>query len=130
MWVDMPRQAIVIRFAPMSSEGLRRSAETALRLSGRHDLSVWADVRGRGEREEDACDRLLSDSGFLPENNRNFWVCIAASALLDNGFTFWKDGYSGEPERHYSVDISAPGRILVPEALEAFRAVFEKRRWR
>lgn len=54
------------------------------------------------------------------ERNTVFWW-TQARTLYEAGFRLLKDGYDGEPEEHYSVDL---GRELTRAAVEGFVAAF------
>jgi hypothetical protein len=55
----------------------------------------------------DVCKRLVAAAeltGIDLEANKHYWV-TNGGALLDLGFTFWKDEEPDEPPEHYSVDL-------------------------
>lgn len=122
--VEVPPDAIVIRFSPTDPERVLRRAERAARHSGVHSLSVFLDTRQDGETESDTIARLLAASelsGIRPGNNAKYYVCARAGVLLDQGFMFVKDGYEGELAEHYSVDL---GPTPTVEAAERFVRAF------
>ncbi len=114
---DAPRpDAVVLRFTPMSAEGvLKRAGLDARRPEGKghYTASVWADHAAEGETEADVVARLLAASelhGLAADNNRKYWMCSTAQKLFDQGFTFEKDDYPDEPREHYSVVLGdSPG---------------------
>lgn len=62
MPVDLPRDAIVIRFTPRTPEKILERAERDHRLSGRYALSVFADTQRVNESRQDTLARLLAAS--------------------------------------------------------------------
>ncbi|MGA7055284.1 MAG: hypothetical protein WBZ37_29275, partial [Mycobacterium sp.] len=73
--------------------------------------------------------RLLSAaelSGISASRNPTFWYCSAASNLLDDGFCFVKDGYDGELDEHYSINLGNSPTIQDTERLAAH---FGPRSW-
>jgi hypothetical protein len=126
--VDVPRDAVVIRFRPTQPDAVWARACKEHQWIGRYRLSVFADTRRAQESEEDLIDRLLraSEVGINPAKNKNFTVCTSAAELLDLGFSFWKDGDDDkEPDEHYSVDLGADA---TQEDVVRFLAVFRPQR--
>ena len=122
--VTVPGEAIVIRFRPTAAEAVLRSAEKTFRARGNYRLSVFAAVKMSDEPVEKTHERLLVAaqlSTIQKSGNKKFYVCTAASELYNQRFSFWKDGYQGEVEEHYSVDIGNPPDLAAVEKfLEAF----------
>jgi len=124
--VELPDDALVIRFPPVAPEGVLRGAQKeARRTGGLHRLSVFAGVARDEETEAQLVDRLLAASevaGINPATNRKYFVCVRADELLSRGFTFWKDDEDEEelPE-HYNVDLGPePGLADAERFGEAF----------
>lgn len=72
-------------------------------------LSVFIADQEGDEDEVSVLQRLIgvaAHAGIRIDDPRNagFWVA-RLGAILDAGFLVTKDGYSGEPPEHYSVDI-------------------------
>lgn len=125
MRVDLPGDAIVIRFRPTTPESVLRSAEKeARRTDGRFGLSVFAAVAREGETSQEVISRLLKASelgGIDCESNPKYFVCTRAGELLSRGFTFCKDGDDDEVAEHYTVDLGAePSLDDVGRFLEVF----------
>lgn len=127
---DVPRDAVVIRFRPWEPESVWNSACKEHRRIGRYRLSVFADVKRRGETEEQVIDRLLrvSELSIDPAKNRKYSLCTSAGKLADLGFTFWKDKEDGELDEHYSVDLGTETtQTGVERFLGAFHPAEERR---
>ena len=108
--VEVPRDAIVIRFRPTDPETVFKRAERDSRRSGTWRLSVFADVQRRGETEQDTINRLLAVSelsGIKAADNPRYFVCVRAEELLSRSFVFVKDGDEDERPEHYSVDLGS-----------------------
>ncbi|MCA1673816.1 MAG: hypothetical protein LC799_16970, partial [Actinobacteria bacterium] len=78
MPVQVPRDAIVIRFAPTDPARVLQRAERDSRYSGTFALSVFADVQRDGEDESDTIARLLAASemsNIRVECNPKYYVC-------------------------------------------------------
>lgn len=107
MQVELPRDAVVIRFRPVEPSRVMEWAAKEHRRTGRYRLWVFASVRGPGQSDEAAEARLLHAAGLAGidlARQSKYFVCTAG-ALLDAGFTFWKDEEPGEMAEHYSVDL-------------------------
>jgi hypothetical protein len=123
--------AVVLRFTPMSPEGvLKRAGLDARRSSGKghYTASVWADHARPGETREQVINRLLQVTelhGPDPARNPHLWWCSSAQTLLDQGFVFEKDDEDGEAEEHYSVILGYPPKL---EDTQRFVAAFTKER--
>jgi len=105
--VEVPPNAIVIRFRPVEPSRVMEWAAKEHRRTGRYRLSVFASVPSPGESDEAAEDRLLDAAGLAGidlARQAKYFVCTAG-ALLAAGFTFWKDEEPGELAEHYSVDL-------------------------
>jgi hypothetical protein len=101
-----PDDAVVLRFRPMSAQGvLDRAIAEADRSEGNHlhAVSVWADHLSPGETREQLIDRLIAASKMRAANNPYYWECSTAEELVRKGFTFDKDGDEDEPDVHYVV---------------------------
>lgn len=123
MQVDIPRNAVVIRFKPISTEGLLKSAVREYRRIERYRVSVFASAARPGESFEVVEARLLEASelgGIDPARNDQYFTCVAGQ-LLDRGFTFWKDDDLDELAEHYSVDL---GERPTLEDVGRFRGAF------
>lgn len=130
--VDVPPEALVIRFKPLNRETCLKRAKQDHRDTGRYGLSVFADVSRPGETEAELKLRLLAASevqGMNPATNEKYHLCIRASELLDRKLTFWKDGDEGEVAEHYSVDFGAQEPTLddMDRFISAFNPDAEKR---
>lgn len=128
--VDVPRDAIVIRFKPTDPERVLQRAERDHRYSGTYGLSVFAAAPLPGEAEPDTIDRLLRASelaNIRPDSNPRYYVCSRAGELLDRGFTFTKDGDDDEVAEHYTVDLG-PGPTV--EETKSFVQAFDQGRRR
>jgi hypothetical protein len=123
--------AVVIRFTPMSPEGVLKRAELDARRStgkGHYTASVWADHARPGETREQVIMRLLAATelhGLDPARNPNLWWCSSAQKLLDQDFVFEKDEEDGEADEHYSVILGYPPTL---EDAERFVAAFTRER--
>jgi hypothetical protein len=123
--------AVVLRFTPMSPEGVLKRAGLDARRSdgnGHHTASVWADHAAAGEDRMTVIRRILVATelhGLDPERNTRLWWCSSAQKLVDEGFVFEKDGYAGEPESHYSVVLGDPPTL---DDAKRFVALFTKER--
>lgn len=121
--------AVVLRFTPMSAEGVLHRAELDARRSGgkgHYTASVWADHAAEAEQTSDVIARLLAATelhGLAASRNPRYWWCAPAHELIDRGFTFEKDGYDGEPAEHYSVILGDPPTL---EDAERFVSAFTK----
>jgi hypothetical protein len=123
--VDLPGEAIVIRFRPTTPDSVLRSAEKeARRTGGRFGLSVFAAVARAGETSQEVISRLLKASelgGIDSESNPKYFVCTRTEELLSRGFTFCKDGDDDEVAEHYTVDLGPqPSLEDVNRFLEVF----------
>jgi hypothetical protein len=123
--VDIPGEAIVIRFRPTDPERVLQSAEKeARRTSGRFGLSVFAAAACEGESSQDVIRRLLKASelgGIDPRSHPKYFVCARAEQVLNMGFTFWKDGDDDEVAEHYTVNLGAELSLeVVGRFLEVF----------
>jgi hypothetical protein len=121
---DVPRDAVIIRFRPTNPDAVWEWAGKEHRRTGRHRLSVFADVKRGQETEQDVVDRLLKASelaGIDPAKNKKYSLCTSAAELLDCSFTFWKDGDDDEEDQHYSVDL---GNDATPQDVTRFLSVF------
>jgi hypothetical protein len=122
--VDVPADAVVIRFRPWASESVWASACKEYRRIGRYRLSVFADGRRGEETQEEVIDRLLraTEIRIDPGKNKKYSLCTSAEKLTDLGYTFWKDmDDDGELDEHYSVDL---GIEATPNDVERFLGVF------
>ncbi|MHA7176940.1 hypothetical protein ACX80D_09810 [Arthrobacter sp. Sr24] len=103
----LPVNAVVIRFAPNSPNGILKRAMTASRQSGYFRVSVFASPPLPGESEGSTIARLLDASelgGISTTNNEKYYLCASAGAIERLGFIFVKDDYAGEIREHFSVD--------------------------
>ncbi|SDR76340.1 hypothetical protein SAMN04488570_0304 [Nocardioides scoriae] len=109
--VDLAADAVVIRFAPTSTEAVLKRARMEFRRAQHYGLSVFADSARPGESRDQLIARLLDDSqlaGIDPLNNKKYYVCAKAGNLVDSGFVLVKDGSEeGEAElpTHYCVNL-------------------------
>lgn len=119
------RDALVIRFVPIEPKHLLRHANKVFKRYGVNHVSVFADSQRPGETEDALIGRLLGAaelSGISASRNETFWYCSAASDLMDDGFRFVKDGYDGEVDEHYSIDLGNSPTIQDTERLAAHLA--------
>ena len=133
--VEVPRSAIILRFAPSAPERVIDYLEGQNDKYGHSEyfdqpyyrLSVFVTELHRGEPRADAIGRLLRTAGgpggIRLRNNPYFFSGDAAD-LIDHEFTFHKDGYDGEIEEHYSVDLGLGE--LEPFEVEAARGPVER----
>ncbi len=124
----MPRAALVVRFPPATAENVLKRAERSSRVAdGHHLTSVFAATAQPGEDEDALLARVLraTETDFPLQNNPKVFVCTEAAELLDRGFTFVKDGYEGEIEEHFSIDLGASPTL---EDAQRFLDAFERRR--
>ncbi|MGA7134015.1 MAG: hypothetical protein WBZ15_17030 [Mycobacterium sp.] len=106
-----PSDAVVLRFRPMSPQGvLDRAITEADRSEGKrlYAVSVWADNTNPGETREQLIARLLAASEMRAASNAYYWECSTAQELVRRRFTFDKDGDDDEPEVHYVVVLGEP----------------------
>lgn len=125
MQVQVPPDALVIRFRPTDPAKVLEWAAKEHRRSGHYRLSVFAAAPGPGGAGAAVQARLLKASelaGIDPAGNAKYFVCTHARQLLDRGFTFWKDDDDpDEPAEHYSVDLGeTPTLGVVRRFLEPF----------
>jgi hypothetical protein len=122
--VDVPADALVIRFRPTDADQVFKWAEKEFRRTGRYRLSVFAGVRAAGESDDDLKRRLLRTaelSGIDLTNQRKIYVCTRAEELSGRGLVFYKDEDDDELDEHYSVDLGLESpRENVDRFLEAF----------
>lgn len=127
--VQVPRDALVIRFRPIEPAAVRERAKREYRRSGAYRSSVFAAAAEQGEDPHTLRVRLLRAgqlSGIDPERNPKYYVCSTAAELYDRGFTFHKDGVPGELPEHYSVDLGSDLAVGDVELfLEAFTSAEE-----
>lgn len=120
--------AVVIRFAPNSANGLMKSASNAGRHSGHFRVSVFASTRLHNESEDSVIDRLLTASelgGISALSNTKYFLCSTAEDVEALGYAFVKDGYDGEIPEHYSIDF---GREPSLEDAQKLSDTFTKRK--
>lgn len=106
--VDLPDDAIVVRFRPTAPDSVLAWAGKEFRRTGHHRLSVFAATKRDDEDDDAVIQRLLGVSqlaGVDPSRNKRFYVCTAAAKLKKLNFAFYKDEDDDEPEEHYSVDL-------------------------
>jgi len=125
------RDALVIRFVPIEPKHLLRHAKKVHKRHDVHHISVFVDSRREDETEDDLIARLLnaaelSGISISDPMNATFWYCSAASDLMNDGFRFVKDGYDGELDEHYSIDLGNSPTIQDTERLAAH---FVPRSW-
>lgn len=130
--VDVPADAVVIRFRPWTPENVWNSACKEYRRIGRYRLSVFADVRRGQETQGDVIDRLLkvTEIRIDPAKNKKYSLCTSADKVTDLGFTFWKDMDDDEElDEHYSVDLGVEATLNdVERFLGVFHPAEERRR--
>jgi hypothetical protein len=127
MQVQIPEEALVIRFRPTDPDRVLASAAKEYRRTGHYRLSVFAGAPAPGEDEAMLQDRLLRAAeldGIDLAKQPKYFVCTQAGMLLKGGFTFWKyDDDPSEPPDHYSVDLGEePALRDVTRFLEPFRS--------
>ena len=126
----VPPDAVVVRFPPVTHERVERRATLAFVASGSYGLSVFADCARPDEGEDGLFRRLIGAAeleGLDVAGNRRYCVCTAAD-LFKHGFTFEKDGYTGEAAVHYSVNVGSGNSQLRPISVCKFLAEFADRR--
>ena len=120
----------MVRFPPVSHGRVERRAALAFAASGFYGLSVFADCAWPDEGEDSLIRRLIGAAeleGLDVAGNRKYCVCTAAD-LFKHGFTFEKDGYTGEATVHYSVNVGSENSQLRPVSVCKFLAEFADRR--
>jgi hypothetical protein len=126
--VQLPGDALVIRFAPVTAAKVLEKAERLARVSdGAYLASVFVGLPRDGETDDQRLARVLAatQTDFDPKKNRNVFVCTRADSLLSRNFAFVKDGYEGEIPEHYSVDLGSAPTL---EDAQRFLDAFERRR--
>jgi hypothetical protein len=122
--VEVPGDALVIRFRPTAPEAVFGRAEKEFRRVGRYRLSVFAALRAAGETDAELEQRLLKVadlSGMNPADHPKYYVCARAEELQRRGLVFYKDRDDDEMDEHYSVDLGTDSpRENVEKFLEAF----------
>ncbi len=121
--VDVPADALVIRFRPTDPDQVFRRAELEFRRIGRYRLSVFAGVKAPGESDDDLKRRLVRAAGLSGINLDNQRKMFAARAedLSGRGLVFYKDEDDDELDEHYSVDLGLESpRDIADRFLEAF----------
>jgi hypothetical protein len=68
--VDIPEDALVIRFRPTAPEDVWRWAEKEYRRIGRYRLSVYADVKRARETDDDLRQRLFRYPSYVSTRSR------------------------------------------------------------
>jgi hypothetical protein len=109
-----PSDAVVLRFRPMSAQGvLDRAITEADRSEGKrlYAVSVWADNVNAGETRQQLIGRLLAASQMRAASNPYYWECSTAEELVRRRFTFDKEGDNDEPDVHYVVVLGDPPTI-------------------
>jgi hypothetical protein len=122
--VEVPGDALVIRFRPTNPDRVMASVLDAYKLYGRYQASAFAAAAVSGETETDLRRRLLAVAdiaGMTQDRHPKYYVCTRAEELLRRGFTFWKDGDDDEDDEHYSVDF---GTAVTRDDVEKFLGVF------
>lgn len=122
------RDAIVLRFSPVSAAAMLRKAEQAYRDCGAYRLSVFASEQWDEETEDDVVQRILAASelqNISPESNQKFWFLSEAGKIYDLGHKLVKYGFEGEIAEHYSVDL---GKSATLDDTERIAALFSPMR--
>ncbi|WP_409330377.1 hypothetical protein [Trujillonella humicola] len=133
--VDLPAEAVVIRFTPVRPDRVLVKANQEHRFVGAYGLSVFASAPRLGEDTDTVVRRLLEAAqldGVNPATNKNYYICSTAAALRDLGFSFYKyeeHEEPNEPPEHYSVDLGSDGAGPTVDAVISFLGAFETRRW-
>ncbi len=136
--VDLPDDAVVVRFSPTLADRVLRRAQQEYRRVGVWGLSVFAAPPSSGEGMEDVVRRLLAAAeldGMNPANNRKYFVCTRAEELRSRGFTFYKYderddiGEYDELPEHYSVDLGSGEDEPTEATVVSFLGAFDARRW-
>jgi hypothetical protein len=126
--VDIPPDAVVIRFRPFTAEAVLASAAKEYRRAGHYRVSVFADARRPGEEESDVVARLMQVaglSGIDVASNPRYMLCSSGEDITARGFEFHKDDEDDpdpvdEATEHYSVELGNEptledaGRFLAP----------------
>jgi hypothetical protein len=122
--VDLPDDAVVIRFRPTAPDSVLANAAKEARRTGAYRLSVFADKPRPGESQEDVIHRLLAASelaGIPADSNPKYYVCTQAAELISRNLTLWKDEDDDEVAEHYSVDLGDDPSVADAERfLDAF----------
>ncbi len=122
--VEVPDDALVIRFSPFTADRVLARAETAYRRRGEWTSSVFVGLKQEHESDEDLRARLFAAAelhNIGSNNNQKYDVCARAGDLLALGFVFLKDGDEDEAAEHYSVRLGdSPTHEDVTRFLGAF----------
>ena len=114
---ELPSDAMVVRFRPTAAEDVLRWAGKSHRAMFDparvertfYRISVFADVKRPGEDDEALLQRLIRAAGLDGLNlgkNKHCWIARSGD-LQGLDVPFCKDGYEGEPEEHYSLDLGS-----------------------
>ena len=115
MRAEAPAGIVVVRFSPMSVEGLERKAEVAYRDSGRYGWSVFCQALGEDQSIEELLAALCRDA---PAGGRKVWI-TTIERLAKAGYVL---EHRPPPPCHYVVDL---GTELHPDAAERFVLAFD-----
>lgn len=122
--VDIPGNALVIRFRPTNPDRVLASVLDAHKYYGRYQASVFAATPRPDETETDLRRRLLAVAniaGMTEDRHPKYYVCARSEELVRRGLTFWKDEDDDEEDEHYSVDF---GTAVTRDDVEKFLGVF------
>jgi len=121
--VDLPPEALIVRFRPSKPEDVFNAAEKAFRYYSAYRLSCFADVKQPDEDDDAVIRRLIGVAqlgGLDIRKHKNCWYARSGD-LQDVGVTFWKDEDDDEEPEHYSFDL---GTTLTPERVEQVLNLF------
>lgn len=133
--VDLPDDAVVVRFSPVQPDRVLRKVAQEYRRVQAWGLSVFADAPRSGEDMDAVVRRLLEAAeldGMNPATNRKYYVCTRAAELRSRGFTFYKYDEAEKPDElpeHYSVDLGSVEGAPTEATVISFLGAFDAKRW-
>lgn len=123
----IPDHAIVMRFRPTDPDRVLAQADKEYRndsaeagLIPHFGLSVWVGVPTADEPVLDTLKRLARAADIRWEGQKRVFVATRAERLVNQGFTFFKDCFAGEPAEHFCVRLPSLELDTVKRFLQAF----------
>ncbi len=111
---ELPPDAIVVRFAPMTTERLmERAARDA--VEGHPRLSVFCRVQEEGQTVDELLERICAEA---PVTGKKVWLSTA-QRIKEAGLELV---HTPEPDCHYDVDL---GSGSLTEAVASFQTAFD-----
>jgi hypothetical protein len=111
---ELPPDAIVVRFAPMTTERLTERAQRDA-VGGRPRLSVFCRVQAEGQTVDELLERLWAEA---PVTGKNVWLSTTRR-IQEAGLELV---HTPEPDCHYDVDL---GTGSLADAVASFQAAFD-----